>query len=268
MEQHNRQITTPFDAVALDYDAVFTHSATGRLLRERGWTLITKTLDGNIGLHALELNCGTGEDAVWLAGSGWKVFATDISPAMIAATRKKADAAGLGHNITTAVRAIEDPLPAASFDLILSNFGGLNCLAPEALRRLNDALLPLLTADGRFIAVVMSRFCSWETLFFLWKRKPREAFRRLLRGPVAAALSPDMVVPTWYYSPAQFRQLFPGFRVQMLQPVGFWLPPSYLNAFFEKHPRFLRILNWLERYCTAGWLAPSGDHFYICLTIK
>lgn len=268
MEQHNRQKTAPFDAIARDYDAVFTHSATGRLLRERVWALMTKTLSPKIGLHALELNCGTGEDAVWLAGSGWKVLATDISPEMIAATRKKVEAAGLEDNITTAVRAIEDPMPAASFDLVLSNFGGLNCLAPDALRRLNDALLPLLSAEGRFIAVVMSRFCFWEMLFFLWKRKPREAFRRFQQGPVVAALSPDMAVPTWYYSPAQFRQLFPGFQVRMLQPVGFWLPPSYLNAFFDKHPRFLRVLHWLEQYCTAGWLAPSGDHFYICLTKK
>ena len=51
------------------------------------------------GQHMLELGCGTGEDAVWLAQHGLTVTATDASSAMLEQTRRKADAAGVGDSV-------------------------------------------------------------------------------------------------------------------------------------------------------------------------
>ncbi|MEM7344793.1 MAG: hypothetical protein AAF485_11165, partial [Chloroflexota bacterium] len=63
-------VTNPiaFDAFASDYDDDFTHSPLGQLLRPRVWHLLGKAFSS--GQHALELTCGTGEDAVWLARRG------------------------------------------------------------------------------------------------------------------------------------------------------------------------------------------------------
>lgn len=44
---------------------------------------------------ALELACGSGTNAVWLAGQGWRVTAVDWSPVGLAAGREKARAAGV-----------------------------------------------------------------------------------------------------------------------------------------------------------------------------
>jgi ubiquinone/menaquinone biosynthesis C-methylase UbiE len=64
-----------FDAIAADYDRRYTNNPTMRLMRRRVW----KTLHARIaeGCRILELGCGTGEDAVFLAKSGCEVVATD-----------------------------------------------------------------------------------------------------------------------------------------------------------------------------------------------
>ncbi len=43
----------------------------------------------------LEIGCGTGTNAVWLAGKGFSVTAVDVSPLAIEAARKKAKLAGV-----------------------------------------------------------------------------------------------------------------------------------------------------------------------------
>lgn len=228
--------------------------------------------------RALELNCGTGEDAVWLAKQGWQVLATDISPEMVAVARAKVAAQlskswQLSESSATKERiqfqtcsfSEISRFAGTQFDLIFSNFGGLNCASPGELKKLSLDLQKLITPGGTFVAVVMSRFCWWETLYFLLKMKPREAFRRLNREPVNARLDEKTTVSTWYYSPKEFQRLFPDFQVKQVYPTGFWLPPSYLNPFFEKHPRLLSFLNFLEKKCAPAWLAPAADHFFICL---
>jgi len=288
-----------FDTIAKDYDQSFTDTAVGRLLRERVWAVFG---DWGIGgledsehdtpnpqIHkstnpqALELNCGTGEDAIWLAKRGWQVLATDVSAEMVAEARAKA-VVELSESLQLSESSTEEEpiqfqvcsfaeisrFTDRQFDLVFSNFGGLNCVSPEDLKNLAFNLQKLIAPGGLFIAVVMSRFCWQETLYFLLKGKPREAFRRLSRKPVNARLDEKTNVPTWYFSPKEFQNLF-QIKDQRLKtkcrvyPVGFWLPPSYLNSFFEKHPRLLRLLNFLEKNFSPSRLAPAADHFLICL---
>jgi len=82
-----------FDALAADYDASFTATPLGTLLREAVW----RRLDARFspGDRVLELACGTGEDAVHLARRGVRITATDASPAMVETALRKVAAAGL-----------------------------------------------------------------------------------------------------------------------------------------------------------------------------
>ncbi len=86
-----------FDAFAAGYDASFTDTRLGRMLRERVWAVLARYF--RAGDHVLELACGTGEDAVWLAQQGVRVTATDGSPEMLQVARRKAEAAGVGGQI-------------------------------------------------------------------------------------------------------------------------------------------------------------------------
>ena len=270
-----------FDAVAHEYDSTFSFTAVGRLLRERVWYCTGGFSRWNPAAKAagttLELNCGTGEDAIWMAQQGWKVLATDVSAEMVRVAQAKAELfSGKTVNLSQAIPinisfqtcsfAEIEQLPEGNFDLIFSNFGGLNCVSPEELSRLGPVFTQKLKPGGRFIAVVMSRFCWWEILYFLLKMKPKAAFRRFSKKPLDARLDAQTSVSTWYYSPLEFQKHlhFKGQAIAV-KPIGFWLPPSYLNPFFEKHLRWLGALNILEQNFAPSWLAPAADHFFLCM---
>src|SRR5436309_2671167 len=86
-----------FDALAPEYDSRFSESALGRIVRRAVWRWLDRAFVS--GARVLELNCGTGEDAVHLAARGVRVLATDASAAMLDLARAKIGAAGLGGSV-------------------------------------------------------------------------------------------------------------------------------------------------------------------------
>ena len=59
------QTVLVFDSLAEKDDDFFTRSMIGRAQREAVWDVMINTFDS--GSHILELNCGTGKDALFLA---------------------------------------------------------------------------------------------------------------------------------------------------------------------------------------------------------
>jgi len=100
------------------------------------------------GGRILELNSGTGDDAVFLAAQGFRVHATDISEGMQQMLQKKIHDYHLNNRVTTELcsftrlDALKDRGP---YDVIFSNFGGLNCTS-ELEKVLKD--LPGLLKPG------------------------------------------------------------------------------------------------------------------------
>src|SRR5271154_7313270 len=74
-------IQAPFDALAEGYDHAFTFSNIGRAQRSAVWRELERTFRS--GDRVLEIGCGTGVDACFLAERGVKVVACDSSSAMI-----------------------------------------------------------------------------------------------------------------------------------------------------------------------------------------
>lgn len=259
-----------FDAIAHEYDRTFTETATGRLQRARVRHFASQLPVS--GGTVLELNCGTGVDAVWLAERYERVLATDISENMLEVTRQHVQRAGLAARINV-FRADAGRLGAdlaranerGPFEAVFSNFGGLNCLSPRAMSQLSEDAAGVLRPGGRLMVVMIGRFCWWETLYFLLKGQWRTAFRRWSRGPVSARLDADTTVDTWYYSPAEMARLFPQFKVTATAPVGFWVPPSYLDPLMGRFPGLLRVLGRLEQWATGRWLAWGSDHYWLVL---
>lgn len=272
--KHEQPAPAPFDKIAQDYDRSFSDTAVGWAQRQRVWYFLSRFFQKNKIQNVLECNCGSGIDALWLAGQGMQVLATDISSHMVGITAEKAKKSGLGTRLKTAVAAMqnlhthEDVLASAPFDLLFSDFGGLNCLSPQEIRLWGQRMEPLLQQGGYLALVVMSRFACWETLYFLCKGKPGEAFRRRSRAAVMARLDTNTFVPTWYYGPKELSNLLPGYTIQECRPIGFWLPPSYLDPFFVKRPAWLRWLKWLEKKSAARWLSPAADHYFLLLQKK
>ena len=255
-----------FDVVADLYDATFTHTLIGRMLRKRVWQVVGQYMpkQGNV----LELNCGTGEDALWLAQNGYKVLATDGSPEMIRVTGDKIDRAGFSEQVKTRVVTLPVLSGIADFpaQCVWSNFGGLNCLSPDELLHLGREMQQHIPPGAVFVAVVMGRFCLWETLYYIGKGNWNQAFRRWRGGPVMANLESDHQTKTWYHSPKTLATALPGWQVQAILPIGFWLPPSYLNPFFEKRPHLARFLEKAEQKFNNRIFAPMADHYCIILS--
>ena len=69
--------------------------------------------------RALDLGCGEGADAVWLAERGWEVTGIDLSATAIARLEAEADRRGLGERVHGVVLdVIREELPAGPFDLV------------------------------------------------------------------------------------------------------------------------------------------------------
>ena len=124
----------------------------------------------------------------------------------------------------------------------------------------------LLRPDGYLAIVVMGRFCWWESLYFLTKLHLKKAFRRLRRTAIPAPLDKDTFVDTWYYSPGDCQKMAEGFNLKALRPVGFWLPPSYLEPFFQQRPASILVLSRLEKqFSHWRWPSYAADHYYLVL---
>lgn len=92
--------------------------------------------------RALDVGCGEGADAVWLATRGWTVTAVDVSAVAVDRARHAAGAAGVSVEWVCG-DALGAPFPAASFDLVSLQYPALPKAAGEhAVRTLLDAVRP------------------------------------------------------------------------------------------------------------------------------
>lgn len=110
--------------------------------------------------RALDLGCGEGADALWLAEHGWRVTAVDIS--QTALDRAAADAASrnLAHNIDFQRHDLTETFPDGTFELVSAQF--LHSMVPMdragVLRRAADAVAP----GGTFLVVDHGAAPPWS----------------------------------------------------------------------------------------------------------
>ncbi len=253
---------SPFDLAAAGYDSEFDGSPVTRHNRQ----VIHRSLLRRFhhGDHVLELACGTGTDAIVLAGHGVKVTATDASEEMLRRAQEKTRLRNLDPMITFRRHAVED-LEAFSgtlFDGAFSNFGGLNC-TPElgqVVRRLAAVIRP----GGTFVACLLNRVCLWEILSFALRGKHEASLRRFAKGGADARVG-GLSQHVWYYSPRSFlRLLDPWFEAERIYGISIVSPSSSSGSFSQKHPFMtdsLMVFDDLVR--TLPPFRALGDHFVV-----
>jgi SAM-dependent methyltransferase len=72
--------------------------------------------------RALDLGCGEGGDAVWLAEKGWHVTAVDVSETALARAAAEARSRGVLDRIDFQRHDLSDSFPDGSFDLASAQF--------------------------------------------------------------------------------------------------------------------------------------------------
>lgn len=251
-----------FDQMASEYDDVFTKSTVGRAQRDVVWGVLTQAFQS--GDHVLELNCGTGEDALFLARHAISVTACDASSQMIriASERLRTEAPNtqVQFNLLPTER-LHELQPATIFDGAFSNFSGLNCVSD--LKQTANDLATLLSTNAALVICLSTRFCVWEMIWFLLHGKFRKAFRRC-SGRATATVG-EFTVDVYYPTIRKLRQLFaPSFVMRSCKGVGVVVPPSYVETWISSHPKLLRTLCAIDRIiCSLPGFRILGDHMVL-----
>ncbi|MDB1086552.1 class I SAM-dependent methyltransferase [Streptomyces sp. ACA25] len=83
---------------------------------------LTESVTGLPPGDALDLGCGDGGDALWLAHQGWRVTAVDVSAVAVDRLTGLARSRALGHRITAARHDLGESFPQGTFDLICAHY--------------------------------------------------------------------------------------------------------------------------------------------------
>lgn len=262
VSQVQNQALLAFDSIAASYDDLFTRSMIGRAQRGAVWDALRDAFAP--GAHILELNCGTGEDALFLARHDISVVACDGSQAMILTARKRMEEEDPDAAIQFELLPTEDLAqlhPGRLFDGVLSNFSGLNCVS--SLDPVVWDLASLVKAGASVLICLSTRFCLAETLWFLFHGDFRKAFRRT--GGVAFVRVSGLMVRVHYPTLREVRESFsPWFRLRSCTGIGVAVPPSYLEPAIRKYPRLLGLFRWIDkRISHLPLLRIMGDHMLL-----
>jgi ubiquinone/menaquinone biosynthesis C-methylase UbiE len=260
------ELAAPFDAVANRYDETFTSSMIGRAQRGAVWSELAKTFRS--GDHILEIGCGTGVDACFLAQRNIRVLACDPSSQMINVAARRIQQSGLQKLVRPLVLCAEDiaHLPAdGSFDGAFSNFGALNCV--DDLKGLARALATRLKPGATAVLCWMGPHCMWEMLWYLAQRDRDLAFRRLTPEGIRARIGDGAFVQVHYPSVKFLARAFaPEFRLTAVRGIGVAVPPSYLDPWARRHPHLLQLCTHFDSWLGGcPGIRSLGDHVLVRL---
>jgi ubiquinone/menaquinone biosynthesis C-methylase UbiE len=251
-----------FDRMAAQYDELFTFSLVGRTQRDVVWKHAAATFPP--GSRVLELNCGTGEDAMFLARRGVSVTACDASSRMIKRARIRTSQGAPDASIDFRVLPTErlhELTTQPLFDGVFSNFSGLNCVAD--LSMVFDQLAMLLRPGAELLLCLSTRFCVWEILHYAVKGNFRKAVRRC-RGRSLASFD-ELSFLVYYPTIRSLRNAFgQAFRLRSVTGIGITVPPSYMESWMSKHPRMIAVLKRVDAVvCSWPLFRGAGDHMLL-----
>ncbi|MBM4390797.1 MAG: class I SAM-dependent methyltransferase [Deltaproteobacteria bacterium] len=157
--------------------------------------------------RVLDVGCGDGADASVLVAAGYDVQGIDVSPKMVARARARGLRAELGD---------ADRLPVETCDLVLANFGVVNCIA--SLDGLSRGAARALRPGGVAMLVTMCRHAPMESLSRVARgRWPRR------RGEAHVA---GQRVPVYYRDPGELVAAFShAFDAERVEGLGVLVPP-------------------------------------------
>jgi len=144
---------------------------------------------------ALDLGCGPGGDAIWLAQRGWRVTAVDISATAVARVEAAAGELGLGDRVTGERHDLAHSFPTGTFDLVNAQYFHTPFALDRSavLRTAAQALRP----GGRLLIVDHGSTAPWS-----WNQDPDTH----LPTPDEVAASLDLDPQQWTVLRAEMPQ--------------------------------------------------------------
>ncbi|MGW9367143.1 class I SAM-dependent methyltransferase [Streptomyces albidoflavus] len=176
-------MSTTTDAVAF-WDGV--HAARPAVGGPQPNARLTEMVTGLPPGDALDLGCGDGGDALWLAGQGWQVTATDISAVAVERIAALSRSHRRGDRITAVQHDLHRSFPPGRFDLIVAHYLHTPCDLDRvsALRSAARALRP----GGRLLVVDHGSAAPWS-----WNQDADTRYP----SPREVAADIDLALETW-----------------------------------------------------------------------
>lgn len=254
-------IISPFDQVADAYDKIFERNLITQNIRSIIWNSYLEYF--KTGSTVLDINCGTGTDAIFLAEHGISVIAIDSSARMIEKTKNKISSKGFAHLISPRNISYDNIADIQStFDGCISNFGGVNCT--DDLLKLSDKISSSLKPGGTFIACVMNKISITEVISHILRLEFKKGFRRFTNSYCLIKVG-SSYVKVWYYTPQKFMKAFSGkFTPLRLYGLNIFSPNPNAHRFTSDHPKATQYL--LKFDDLIRFIFPfrsMGDHFVI-----
>ena len=258
-------VAAAFSQQANHFDQFYSGNKIIRYKRERVRSHLKKFIQPSDSI--LELNSGTGEDAIWLAQQNCFVHATDLSKGMLEIIQKKMVNEALDKLITCEVcsfTALKNLQQKGPFDLIFSNFAGLNCT--RDLNKVLASFSGLLKSKGIVTLVILPKFCLWEFLL-IFKGKIKTATRRFFNKDGHRAKIEGNHFKCWYYNPSYIiKHLKSDFELLSIEGLCTFVPPSYIENFAMKYPKAFTFLKVKEDKLKRKWpWKYIGDYYIISL---
>ena len=129
--------------------------------------------------RALDVGCGSGANALFLAENGFDVTGVDFSQVALAKARQAAAASGLSNVTFVEADLLADVAVPAPFDLVV-DFGTLDDFRPRDRRTLANRMTSWTRAGGRLFLWCFYRDVSW------WRRRGARFPGGLARGEEVA----------------------------------------------------------------------------------
>jgi len=215
------------------------------------------------GQRLLELNAGTGLDALYFVQSDNTVLATDLSDGMIREIEKKIQLHSLTSKLSCQQVSYDrlETITDQKFDYVFSNFGGLNCI--DDLSKVTKHL-PALLNDGAYVTwVIMPRISLWEMAGAL-KGNGKHALRRFQKNGVMAHLEGEYF-STFYHSLSDIKKSFDSsFLFIRSEGLGVLSPPPHRDDLTKKRTGLYSLLRNIDAIVRN--LFPfnhTGDHLIV-----
>ncbi len=259
-------VAEAFSRTAEKYDSFADSHPNQTRMRNKVYAHVERFIPA--GARILELNCGTGTDAVELARRGYQIHATDIAPGMLERLQAKVSKFDLAKQITFQQCSFTqlDQAQGAPFDAVFSDLGGLNCITD--LSSVIQQLTKVLRPNGLITWVLMPPVCLWE-MAEIFRGHPRLAFRRFARKGTRAHLE-GLYFTVYYFTPEKVLRWFGNdYDCLAIEGLSVITPTAESKNFAKQYTPLYRILSWLDdrlasRKPWRGW----GDFYIITMRYR
>ena len=257
-----QNITEFHNEIAPGYDGMVNTSIPANAIRDYFQKRILAGISK--GEQLLEIGCGTGTDAVFLAKNGIKITATDISENMLKITESKAKESKLSDLINTEMLDGDNlaSFKGRTFDGLISNLNAVNYI--KDIKSFSGNAAHVLVPGAKVFLIMLNKICLWEILYNIVKLKPVTALGKLTDR------KKDYKTEMHLYFPRKIKKIFSQyFYVNKITGFGFFYPPDGLSPFQKKHGKFFSAIQPLERFvCSAYPFYNLCDHYLIEMTRK